>query len=114
MPPVARDLGEDIWPSPPPPAPRFASRTSGAVIERIIATAPVAARRLADPALFSVLPALAGPRAVARAARLCGRCWTIWPTCWTVLTLGGLRRWADWGVEAHRTDYPALDRLFRA
>src|SRR5690606_37884663 len=29
-----------------------------------------------------------------------------------VLTLGGLRRWADWGAEAHRTDYPELDRYF--
>jgi hypothetical protein len=29
-----------------------------------------------------------------------------------VLTLGGLRRWADWGIAAHRTDPAALEAYF--
>src|SRR5690554_1914510 len=52
MPPVARDLGEEILPDIVTACLIFSSRTSGAVLERIIATAPLAARRLGDARMF--------------------------------------------------------------
>ncbi|MCB2133226.1 MAG: VWA domain-containing protein, partial [Rhodobacteraceae bacterium] len=46
MPEVARELGEDVLADTATACLGFASRTSGAVIERILDTAPLAARRL--------------------------------------------------------------------
>ncbi|MCB1387767.1 MAG: nitric oxide reductase activation protein NorD [Rhodobacteraceae bacterium] len=108
---VAREIGEDALVDLAPACLGFASRTSGAVIERILATAPLAARRLGDAGLFRsylrFLEHLLGraPRALRPMLDHLGE-------LLDVLTLGGLRRWADWGAEAHRTDYPELDRYF--
>ncbi|GAB4266184.1 MAG: hypothetical protein Kow0013_15050 [Pararhodobacter sp.] len=111
-PPVARELGEDVLADFAPACLGFASRTSGAVIERILATAPVAARRLGDAALFrSYLRFL--EHLLSRAPRAMRPMLDHLPELLEVLTLGGLRRWADWGAEAHRTDYAELDRYFR-
>jgi hypothetical protein len=110
-PPVARDLGEDILSDFAGHCAGFASRTSGAVITRIIATAPIAARRLGDAALFrSYLRFL--EHLLSRAPRGMRPMLDNLGTLLDVLTLGGLRRWADWGAEAHRTDYPELERYF--
>jgi Mg-chelatase subunit ChlD len=89
----------------------MASKTSGRVIALVVATSPTAAKRLGDPALFRgylqlVAQLLAqAPRAVRpmleRLDRLLAQ-----------LTLGGLRRWALWGAQAHRTDYAAQERYF--
>lgn len=110
-PQVAKEVGEDILPDLAQTALGFASRTSGAVIERLLSSAPVAARRLADGALFGsylqFLNHLIGqaPRGVRpmldNLDPLLGQ-----------LTLGGLRRWALWGAHAHRTDYPAQIEYF--
>lgn len=110
-PAVARELGEDSVAQLAQAALAMASRTSGGVIALVIATSPTAARRLGDPELFlawlrflDVLLAQA-PRGVRpmleRLDRLLGE-----------LTLGGLRRWALWGAQAHRTDFPAQERYF--
>lgn len=108
---VARDLGEDILGDFAPACLGFASRTSGAVIERILATAPLAARRLGDAALFlGYLRFL--EHLLSRAPRGIRPMLDHLGELLDVLTLGGLRRWADWGAEAHRTDYPELDRYF--
>ncbi|MFN4156152.1 MAG: nitric oxide reductase activation protein NorD [Paracoccaceae bacterium] len=110
-PQIARDLGEDVVAEFATACAGFASRTSGAVIERIIATAPLAARRLGDAQLFRswlrFLEHLLGraPRAMRPMLDQLG-------TLLDVLTLGGLRRWADWGADAHRTDYQELERYF--
>lgn len=110
-PPVARDLGEDILSDFATHCAGFAARTSGAVIARIIATAPVAARRLGDATLFrSYLRFL--DHLLARAPRGVRPMLDNLGALLDVLTLGGLRRWADWGAEAHRTDYPELERYF--
>lgn len=111
MPQVARDLGEDILSDTVTACLGFGSRTSGAVIARILETAPLAARRLGDAGLFlgwlrfleHVLSR--APRAVRPMLDHLGE-------LLDVLTLGGLRRWADWGIDAHRTDYPALEAYF--
>ena len=71
----------------------------------------MAARRLGDPTLFRAylrfLEHLLGraPRALRPMLDHLGE-------LLDGLTLGGLRRWADWGAEAHRTDYPALEQYF--
>lgn len=110
-PQLARDLGEDILAEFASACAGFASRTSGAVIERIIATAPIAARRLGDATLFrSFLRFL--EHLLARAPRGIRPMLEHLGELLDVLTLGGLRRWADWGAEAHRTDYPELARYF--
>lgn len=110
-PPIARELGEDILADFATACAAHASRTSGAVMERIIATAPTPARRLGDAALFRgylrFLDHLLG-----RAPRALRPMLDRLDDLMAVLTLGGLRRWADWGVDAHRTDYPELERYF--
>lgn len=110
-PQIARDLGEDILPDFATQCAGFASRTSGAVIERILSTAPVAARRLGDATLFrSYLRFL--EHLLSRAPRGMRPMLDHLSDLLDVLTLGGLRRWADWGADAHRTDYPELERYF--
>jgi hypothetical protein len=110
-PAVAREVGEDVLPDLVRAALLLSSKTSGGVIAAMIAAAPVAARRLGDPELFRAWLQFLGqlvaqaPRGVRpmleRLDRLLGQ-----------LTLGGLRRWAFWGAQAHRTDYPAQERYF--
>ncbi|MDP2093340.1 MAG: VWA domain-containing protein, partial [Hydrogenophaga sp.] len=51
-PQVAQEVGEDVVGELATTALMLASKTSGAVIELVLATAPTAARRLADGALF--------------------------------------------------------------
>lgn len=111
MPDVARELGEDVLADTATACLGFASRTSGAVIERIVETAPLAARRLGDAGLFqSYLRFL--EHVLARAPRAMRPMLAQLSALFDVLTLGGLRRWADWGIEAHRTDYVGLEAYF--
>lgn len=111
MPEVARDLGETVLAETATACLGFASRTSGAVIERILETAPLAARRLGEQGLFlSYLRFL--EHLLGRAPRVLRPMLDQLSPLFDVLTLGGLRRWADWGIEAHRTDYPALEAYF--
>ncbi|PTX05021.1 vWA domain-containing protein [Pararhodobacter aggregans] len=110
-PQIAREIGEEVLADLAPACLTFASRTSGAVIERILATAPLAARRLGDAGLFrSYLRFL--DHLLSRAPRALRPMLDHLGALLDVLTLGGLRRWADWGAEAHRTDYRELDRYF--
>lgn len=111
VPAVAREVGEDVVGDFAQQCLLFASRTSAAVIELIIGTAPVAAKRLGDAELFraywQLLNVLLGqaPRALRpmleHLEELLG-----------VLTLGGLRRWALWGAQAHRTNVDEQLRYF--
>lgn len=108
---VAKEVGEDVVGDLATTALMLASKTSGSVIERVLATAPTAARRLADAAVFQqylqfVNTLLAqAPRGVRpmldKLDVLLGQ-----------LTLGGLRRWATWGAHAHRTHYEEQVRYF--
>lgn len=111
MPEVARDLGEDVLADMAGACLGFASRTSGGVIEQIIDTAPFVARRLGDAELFaSYLRFL--EHILARAPRVMRPLLEHMAELLDVLTLGGLRRWADWGIDAHRTEYAELERFF--
>lgn len=110
-PEIAREIGEDVLADLVQTALAMASKTSGAVIALMLATAPVAARRLGDGQLFrsylSLLDKLLAlaPRGVRpmleQLEPLLGQ-----------LTLGGLRRWAMWGAQAHRVDFAAQERYF--
>ncbi|MBN2906519.1 MAG: VWA domain-containing protein [Rhodobacteraceae bacterium] len=111
VPALARDLGEDIIPDLAQECLGFASRTSGAVIERVIATAPVASRRLSDPDLFRAYLQLIN-QLLAQAPRGLRPMLEHLEELLDVLTLGGLRRWATWGAQAHRTNYEELTRYF--
>lgn len=110
-PALAADLGEDVLPDLAARLSGFASRTSGAVLARLLETAPLAARRLGDGALFGQYLRFV-EHLLARAPRAVRPMLDTLQELLEVLTLGGLRRWADWGIDAHRTDYPELVRYF--
>lgn len=111
VPAVAREVGEDVIADFAQQCLQFASRTSGAVIELVIATAPTAAKRLGDPELFraylQLLNVLLG-----QAARGLRPMLEHLDQLLGVLTLGGLRRWALWGAQAHRTNFDEQVRYF--
>ena len=111
VPSVAREVGEDVIADFAQQCLQFASRTSGAVIELVIATAPTAAKRLGDPELFraylQLLNVLLG-----QAARGLRPMLEHLDQLLGVLTLGGLRRWALWGAQAHRTNFDEQVRYF--
>ncbi len=103
LPPVAREVGEDVIGDVVGALMKLASHTSGTVITLAMATLPLAASRLGDAELLrgylNLLHQLAGkaPRGLRpmleNMDELLGK-----------LTLGGLRRWALWGAQAHARD----------
>ena len=104
VPLVAKEVGEDVVGELATAALGLASRTSGAVIELLLATAPTAANRLGDAELFSKYLQFINTL-IAQAPRgvrpMLGKIDVLFQK----LTLGGLRRWALWGAHAHRTNY---------
>ncbi|MHB1689562.1 MAG: VWA domain-containing protein [Thiomonas sp.] len=101
---VAKEVGEDVVGELATAALTLASKTSGAVIELLLATAPTAANRLGDAELFSKYLQFINTL-IAQAPRgvrpMLGKIDVLFQQ----LTLGGLRRWALWGAHAHRTNY---------
>jgi len=103
LPAVVKEVGEDITPDLVGALMKLASHTSGTVITLIMANMPLAASRLGDAQLvrgyLNLLHQLAGkaPRGLRpmmeNMDELLGK-----------LTLGGLRRWAMWGAQAHARD----------
>ncbi|MEW6038920.1 MAG: nitric oxide reductase activation protein NorD [Pseudomonadota bacterium] len=110
-PEIAREIGEDAVPELVHQAMLMASRTSGAVVELIFATAPTAARRLGDRQLFEGYLQLLNTL-IAQAPRGLRPMLDKLDQLLGQLTLGGLRRWALWGAQAHRTDFPGQVRYF--
>jgi nitric oxide reductase NorD protein len=110
-PAVARALGEDAVRELVSAAIAMYSKTSASVIAAVIQTSPIAAERLGDPELFRSYLGLidqllaAAPRGVRpmldRLEVLLGQ-----------LTLGGLRRWALWGAQAHKFDFDTQVQYF--
>ena len=103
-PSIAKEIGEDSVVDLLDTVMALASKTSGSVLEVIVATSPTAAKRLGDAALFGAYLQLLNTllNQVPRGLRpmlenleaLLGQ-----------LTLGGLRRWATWGAHAHKTNF---------
>ena len=104
MPEVARAIGEDVLPDVVNFLLGMASKTSGQVLALIAGTAPLAAQRLGDADLFrhylnvlSIMLAQA-PRGLRPMLENLDR-------LLTQLTLGGLRRWVQWGAQAYKGDF---------
>ncbi len=110
-PQVAKEIGEDVVADLATTALGLASKTSGVVIEMMLATAPTAAKRLGDATLFSKYLQFLNTL-LAQAPRGVRPMLEKLDTLFGQLTLGGLRRWALWGAHAHRTDYEEQIRYF--
>lgn len=103
MPSVAKEIGEDIIPDIVAAMMKLASHTSGSVITLIIANMPLVAKRLGDADVargyLKLLHNLAG-----KAPRGLRPMMEVMDELLSKLTLGGLRRWALWGAQAHARD----------
>lgn len=110
-PQVTKEVGEDVVAELATACLTLASKTSGAVIELLLATAPTAANRLGDPQLFVNYLQFVNTL-VAQAPRGVRPMLDNLKTLLGNLTLGGLRRWALWGAHAHRTNYDEQVRYF--
>ena len=108
---VAKEVGEDVVADLATTALTLASKTSGAVIELLLATAPTAANRLGDAELFRNYLQFINTL-IAQAPRGVRPMLDKLEVLFQSLTLGGLRRWALWGAHAHRTDYEEQIRYF--
>ncbi len=108
---VAKEVGEDVVGELATCSLMLASKTSGAVIERLLATAPTAASRLGDAELFLNYLQFINTL-VAQAPRGVRPMLDKLEVLFQSLTLGGLRRWALWGAHAHRTNYEEQIRYF--
>lgn len=110
-PAVAHEIGEDAVKDMLSAAIKMYSKTSATVISMIFSSSPIAAARLGDLELFrSYLHLLdtllaQAPRGVRPMLDQLG-------TLLAQLTLGGLRRWALWGAQAHKTDFEAQELYF--
>jgi nitric oxide reductase NorD protein len=110
-PQVAKEVGEDVVGDLATAALMLASRTSGAVIELMLATAPTAAKRLGDAHLFQNYLQFLNTL-IAEAPRGVRPMLDNLDKLFAHLTLGGLRRWALWGAHAHRTNYEEQIKYF--
>jgi hypothetical protein len=103
MPGVAREVGEDVLPDVVESMMKLASHTSGSVLTLILSTLPLAAQRLGDAEVLrgylGLLHQLAG-----KAPRGLRPMMENMDELLSKLTLGGLRRWALWGAQAHQRD----------
>ncbi len=108
---VAKEVGEDVVADLATSCLMLASKTSGAVIELLLATAPTAANRLGDAQLFLNYLQFIN-NLIAQAPRGVRPMLDKLDVLFQNLTLGGLRRWALWGAHAHRTNYEEQIKYF--
>jgi nitric oxide reductase NorD protein len=103
-PSIAKEIGEDSVVDVLDTVMALASKTSGAVLQAIISSAPTAAKRLGDATLFGAYLQLVNTllNQVPRGLR---PMMENLETLLGQLTLGGLRRWATWGAHAHKTNF---------
>ena len=111
MPALAREIGEDQVKDCAVAAMKLASVTSGEVIAMFLSTAPNAARRLGDADLFAAYVKFLHQLS-ARAPRGLRPMFGALDDLLHKLSLGGLRRWAFFGAEAHRTNFETQARYF--
>lgn len=111
MPSVAREVGDEIIKDCIMQSMKLSSMVSGQIISLLFSTLPTAARRLGDAELLrgylGLIHALSAkvPRGLRpMLAHL--------DELFSKLTLGGLRRWANWGAQAHGRDFQAQIAYF--
>jgi nitric oxide reductase NorD protein len=100
---VVKEIGEDIIPDIVQFVMKLSSHTSGTVLSLMIANLPLAAQRLGDTEVvrgyLNLVHLLAG-----KAPRGLRPMLENLDELLHKLTLGGLRRWTMWGVQAHQRD----------
>ncbi|MET0089732.1 MAG: nitric oxide reductase activation protein NorD [Candidatus Thiodiazotropha sp.] len=103
MPGVAKEVGEDVIPDIVEAMMKLSSHTSGSVITLIVANLPLAASRLGDAEVMrgflKLLHQMTG-----KAPRGLRPMMENLDELLAKLTLGGLRRWVMFGVQAHQRD----------
>jgi len=103
IPRVVKEVGEDVIPDIIQAMMKLSSHTSGSVVALMLTNMPLAARRFSDPDMLrnylNLIHQLAGkaPRALRPMMENIDE-------LLSKLTLGGLRRWAMWGAQAHARD----------
>ena len=110
-PAVARELGEDAVSDMLAATIKMYSKTSASVIGAIFSSSPVAATRLGDPELFRGYLHLLDTL-LAQAPRGLRPMLDHLDVLLGQLTLGGLRRWALWGAQAHKTNFEGQVKYF--
>lgn len=104
MPMVVREVGEDIIPDTVTQVMKLSSMVSGGVIAALFDSLPTAANRLGDADLLRQYLGLIHQLS-ARAPRGLRPLLQNLEPLFHQLTLGGLRRWALWGAQAHARDF---------
>ncbi len=111
MPLVVKEVGEDVIRDAVGAAMKLSSMTSGDVIALLFDSLPTAARRLGDAELLRQYLQLIHHLS-ARAARGLRPMLGHIDELLSKLTLGGLKRWANFGAEAYRRDLNNLVAYF--
>lgn len=111
MPAVVKEVGEDVIPDCVGAAMKLSSMTSGEVIALLFASLPTAARRLGDAQMLRAYLQLIH-QISAKAPRGLRPMLRHMDQLLSKLTLGGLRRWANFGAEAYRRDLNNLVAYF--
>jgi nitric oxide reductase NorD protein len=104
MPAVAKEVGEDVLTDCIKSAMKLSSMVSGEVIQLLFDALPTAARRLGDAELLRGYLSLIHQLS-ARVPRGLRPMLAHLDELFAKLTLGGLRRWALWGAQAHQRDF---------
>ncbi|EIJ34440.1 nitric oxide reductase activation protein NorD [Thiothrix nivea] len=110
-PQVAREIGEEAVSELLSAAIKMYSRTSAAVLVLLFSTAPTAATRMGELELFKGYLGLLNTL-LAQAPRSLRPMLSKLDVLLTHLTLGGLRRWAMWGVAAYRNKFDEQTAYF--
>jgi hypothetical protein len=111
MPAVAREVGDSVVKDCVSAALKLASMVSGEVVTLLFSSLPTAARRLGDADLLRRYLQLIHQLS-AKAPRGLRPMLSHLDELLGKLTLGGLRRWALWGTQAHGHNYETLFRYF--
>jgi len=104
MPAVAKEVGEDVLKDCITSAMKLSSMVSGEVIQLLFDALPTAANRLGDAELLRSYLSLIHQLS-ARVPRGLRPMLAHLDELFAKLTLGGLRRWALWGAQAHQRDF---------
>ena len=111
MPAVVKEVGEDIIVDTITSAMKLASMVSGEVIQLMFDTLPTAANRLGDAELLRGYLGLIHQLS-SKVPRGLRPMLSHLDELFSKLTLGGLRRWALWGAQAHMRDFAAQMEYF--
>ncbi len=111
MPAVAKEVGEEIIKDCIISAMKLSSMVSGEVIQLMFDTLPTAANRLGDAELMQGYLGLIHQLS-SKVPRGLRPMLSHLDELFSKLTLGGLRRWALWGAQAHLRDFAAQLEYF--